>query len=315
MRKHGWMVFLVVAVTGLLLVYTVTFIVDFKQVAIVKTFGRASEPIDGATRAGLHWKWPWPFQILVRYDTREFFFDDTHEQMLTDDRQTIIMTVFCTWRIQDPVKFMKKIGTVPEAEQRLRMIVRDVKKQVVGNHPLSHFVNVDTDQMKLRPIQDEMLAAASDRAMRDYGVRIVTLGIKSHGLPSKVTKMVIENQMEERNREAQKFRGLGDSVAEAIRGRAEAARKQILEFAKARAAVIRAEGKRAAAELYWRFKPDQQFAMFLRELDTLREILNANTVFLLDPSTHHMFGMMKDGPSLPPLGGAPATQPSRKPAK
>jgi len=81
MKKHGWMLFLLAVLVGLLLVYTVTFAVNYRQAAIVSTFGKAGEPIDGTRpgQAGLQFKLPWPIQRLTRYDRRIFIFDDTHE--------------------------------------------------------------------------------------------------------------------------------------------------------------------------------------------------------------------------------------------
>ena len=325
MREHRWAFVFVIVVVLLLLLYSVAFTVNFQQIAIVKTFGSAGEPIRGSDEAGLHWKWPWPIQSLVRYDARTLVFDDTFEQVQTKDKQNLLVTVFCGWRIKDAETFLPNITTAAEAEDRLRSIVRSTKKAIVGRHLMADFVNTDPERMEeagIPKIEKEILEGLRDEqtglvlegvrqiAMRDYGVEVVTLGIKSVGLPKEVTKKVIDNMKEERNREAQRYRGRGQAVADEIRKRAEAARKLILAFADNRAKLIRAEGDRAAAEYYAKFKEDEAFAIFLRRLEFLKETFKKNAVFLLDPSVEASIGFLNEGPSLPALAQQPTTMPA-----
>ncbi len=310
MRKHGWIVFLLLIVVLGMLCHTVLFKVGFDEIVIIETFGKAENAIYGHTDAGWRLKWPWPFQRMVRYDARIFIFEDTHEQIQTADKQNVLVTVFCGWRINDADLFIRRISTVAEAEVRIRSMVRDIKKQVVGKHRLEDFINTDPTRMLIPQIEEnEILPSVQERAAKDYGIEVVTLGIKNLGLPKSVTKIVIENMQEERNRVAKSYEGLGQAAADAIRSRAEAARDQILEFARAEAKSIRAEGDRAAAEFYEKFKGHEQFAMFLRELDFLQETMKENSIFLLDPSVQHSIGFFSKGPSLPPLYDGKTTKP------
>jgi len=311
MRKHAWLMFLAAVVVVLLLVYTMTFIVDYTQMAVVKTFGQAGEPIYGQTNAGLHFKWPWPVAELVRYDARESVFDDTHDQIQTKDKQNVLMTVVCVWRIADiNTVLTRQIEDMKDAEETVRGIVRDVKSQVVGEHTLGEFVNVDARRMKMGSIEAEILARARTNA-RKWGIHIETVRIKALGLPPKVTEKVIANMKEERNRYAQSYSALGQAVYEAIISRARAARDQILEFAKARARLIRAEGQQAAAEWLRKLEADPEFAAFLIRLDTMKETFKENSVFLLDPSVEVGYGYFRGGPGAL-SSRAPTTRPARK---
>ena len=298
MRQHRWTFMLVIVVVVLLLLYSVAFTVDFKEVCIIKTFGSAGPPIHGATHAGLHWKWPWPIQSLVRYDARTFVFEDMYQEVKTNDNLNLLVTVFCGWRIHDADVFLSSIKTVAEAESTLRDKVRGAKSEVVGRHPMEHFVNTDPNTMAIEQIENEIRQKVSEIAMRDYGVEVVTIGIKALGLPKDVTKEVIENMKAERNREADSYRGSGQAIANAIRERAQTARNQIIEFAGNMAAGIRAKGDRLAAEYYGKFKGKESFAMFLRELEFLRETLQNNSVILLDASVLRSVGFFQEGPSL-----------------
>lgn len=314
MKKHLGTTLLLIVVAGLLLLYSAAFTVDFRQTAIVKTFGKAGPPIDGETASGLHWKLPWPIQSLVRYDRRNFVFDDAHEQISTKDKQNIVVTAFCAWRIEDPEKFLRRIEDVNRAEDQLRKLVRAKKSNIIGEHNMSDFVNTDPAKMRLAEIEKEIAAAVQTDAGRDYGIRIVSLGIRSVELPKDVTARVVDSMREERNRYAQDYKTRGEAEASRITARAEAARDQILAFTNAKAETIRSEGKRETARLYAQFRQNEQFAMFLRELDFWREALKDNAVIVLDPTMEHSIGFLKNGPSLPPLTHGAATGHAQTPA-
>lgn len=300
MKKHLGTTLLLIVVAGLLLLYSAAFTVDFRQTAIVKTFGKAGPPIDGATASGLHWKLPWPIQSLVRYDRRNFVFDDAHEQVPTKDKQNIVVTAFCAWRIEDPEQFLRRIEDVNRAEDQLRKLVRAKKGNIIGEHNMADFVNTDPAKMRLADIEKEIAAAVQADA-KGYGIGIVNMGIRSVELPKDVTARVVDSMREERNRYAQDYKTRGEAEASRITARAEAARDQILAFANAKAETIRSEGKRETARLYSQFRQNEQFAMFLRELDFWREALKDNAVIILDPTMEHSVGFLKNGPSLPPL--------------
>jgi len=296
----------------LLLLYTVAYSVSFRQIAIVDTFGKAGEPIDGSRGdAGLHFKLPWPIQKLTRYDSRMFMFDDTHEQLQTSDKQNVLITLFCGWRIADAAQFFRTLETEAAAEDTLRTIVRAKKGDVIGRQPLSALLNTDPRQMRIPRIEDEIRQAVEAETLPKYGVEVVTLGIKTLGLPKTVTERVIESMKTERNRYAERYRAEGKAQADVIRTRAQAAREQILAFAEARGQVIRAQGKAEAAKLYEAYRRNERFAMFLKELEFLRKTLKDNTVILGDAWLQHSLGFFRDGASLPPLQSGATTRPAR----
>lgn len=306
MRKHKWVVFLIVALIVALVVYFSTFTVSFHDIAIVKTFGSAGTPKYGSKEAGLYFKWPPPIQWLVRYDARTAVFDDTADEIQTEDKFYVLVTVYCAWRIKDPNVFLRSIKTVEEAEEAIRQTVRSVKNAVVGTHPLRHFVNTDPKEMKLAEVEQEMRSAVQQRVEQAYGVEVVALGIKSFGLPELVTKTVINSMIEERNRYAEDYRSRGTSEAELIKSQAQAAHDQIMEFAQSLAREIETKGEEAAAEYYSAYEKDPQFAIYLRKLDAMKETLKANSVFIMTAETEPGVGYLRHGPG-PALPASEAT--------
>jgi len=308
MRRHISMVVLAAIVVVVLLMGTVMYKVSFTEDALVLTFGAARERdiVRGSEDAGLHFKWPWPIQKVVRYDGRTFVFEDTSSELPTRDKQNMLVTTYCAWRIDDPRKFYVAIEKVNAAQERLRDLLRSAKKDVIGRYNMEAFVNTDPARILLPQIEGEILAAVRRPAEQDYGVQVVRVGIKSLGLPENVTSAVIDAMKEERQRDVRKYESAGEAQATAIRERARTASRQILEFAQRKAAAIRSEGVRRAAETYQDYRENESFSMFLRYLESLEKELSARSVIILDASQIPALRWFKEGPSLPEVVPGPA---------
>ncbi|MCD6304625.1 MAG: protease modulator HflC, partial [Planctomycetes bacterium] len=298
-RRGATATAVLVAIAVLLLVaWMVLFKVEFTEFALVRTFGQTTRVLNGRRDAGLHVKWPF-IQQVVRYDARMHVFEDTMNELPTSDKQNVTLTTYCAWRIADPNKFQTTIGTVQAAENGLRTKVRSAKSAVIGRRKMAELVNTDPNEMHIEPIEQEMLDIVRPEARKDYGIDVVTIGIKSLGLPESVSNRVIEAMKEERQKEVKRYESAGKAEALAITERAREAREQILAFANRKAGEIRAQGDRAAAEWYKQFQQNWQLAAFLRSLESLKKELTGRAIFLLDGSAIPAVKYFRSGPSLP----------------
>jgi len=305
---------LVGLVVAVLLTWMVTFKVEFTEHVLVQTFGKTTRVLSGDADAGLHMKWPFPIERVVRYDARTFLFEDTMNELTTNDKQNITLTTFCAWRIADPAVFQAAIETVKAGQSGIRTKLQAAKSAVIGKRNMEDLVNTDPQRMQIAAIEQAMLDEVRVEALRDYGADVVSIGIRSLSLPESVSDKVIENMKAERQREANRYRAAGQAQALAIRERAREASEQILAFADRKAREIRAEGDRAAAESYKEFEADWRLAAFLRSLESLKTELQGRAVFLLDGSAVPAAGFFRDGPSLPKVPVPPAaatTRPAR----
>lgn len=306
MRRQVIIIVLGILVALVLLSRTVLFQVDeFRDIVLVKTFGRVTRVLSGQDHAGLHPKWPWPIEQVIRYDARTMTFEDVYSQTETNDKQQIIVSMYCAWRIEDPATFYSAIETIDEAERTLRDVLTDKKKAVIGRHDMSELINTDPEQRRLEEVEREVLDAVGREVEETYGVDVRLVGMKVWGLPEKVSEAVIEVQKNEREKFAQDYRGRGQAQATAIVERARSASQQIVAFAQLRAAEIRSQGDRAAAEEYRKFAQNPELATFLRYLETLREGLKDKTTIILDGSYVPAVRWFREGPTVlqadPPL--------------
>lgn len=316
-KNRGMRATLVLATLAVLVLvaWMFTFQVKFTEFAIVRTFGKTTRVLDGRTDAGLHFMTPFA-NTVVHYDQRTMVFEDPMHEMTTNDKQNIILSMFCAWRIKDPNVFQTQTRGEADAREKLRGKLRSAKSAVIGRTKMSELVNTDPAQMKLAHIEQQVFEMVQAEAMRDYGVEISLVGIKSLALPENVSSQVIEAMKQERQEAAGTFRAAGEAQAQAIRERARAASEQVMAFARRKAGEIRSQGDRAAAGWYSEFEKNWQFAAFLRKLESMKKELSSRSVFLLDGKEGTGVEMFQQGPSLPsampdvsPAG--PTTQPAK----
>ncbi|UCD28871.1 MAG: hypothetical protein JSV03_17645, partial [Planctomycetota bacterium] len=118
---------------AILLLYMITFQVRFTEVAIVRTFGKATQE-DVVTEPGLCWKWPWPIQKVDKYDNRIHVAFTTGEETPTRDGKNIIVTTTIGWKIDDPYLFSISCTDKKDGENKLKSRVRNDQKTVISRY-------------------------------------------------------------------------------------------------------------------------------------------------------------------------------------
>ena len=95
--RHKTTFFLGIALLLVLLAYFVTFKVNFNEVVVLTTFGKAGPDAvyEGGEDAGgvlgnLHFKWPPPIQMTTSYDQCVKILEDRLEEQQTADKKSII---------------------------------------------------------------------------------------------------------------------------------------------------------------------------------------------------------------------------------
>ena len=311
MSKKSILVLGIILVAALL-ASTVTFQVDqFNDIAVVKTFGVVKDkPLMGEEGAGLKFKIPL-IQTVTFYPAKDFLTEDANEQVPTKDGRPILVSTFCNWRIEDPVKLNAALGSTGStdvAEQQIRAWLQNTKGNVVAKYTMDQIINTDPKKMQLGQIEKEILdgrqtpedkvEGLKQRAWETYGIRVTNVGVKVLALTGTVSKAVIDSQIQERQKEARVYRDMGDAQSTAIVNRATAAGNEIIAFAQRRAEYIRTEGQRDAARYYETFKENERLAMYLRMLESLRKELSGKSMLILDSSWNPAMGYFQNRPSL-----------------
>ena len=288
-RKSLW---LVLALICLMIAFTCLFTVQETETAIVTRFGR---PLSGVAGSGLHVKYPWPIDTVVRLDRRTLLFDNEPIEMLSQDKKNVLVDSFVCWRIFDPLRFAQTVKTRIEAEARLFDVSASELGAAVGNEPIEAFINVGSGGVKLREVSERVGDAVNNVMRGNFGIEVVDLQINGLQLPAQNRESVIGRMRAERDRIATKYRSEGEEEALKIEAEATAARERILAESRGRAESIRGTGEARALELFAKaYAQDPEFYRFLKTMQTYEAIIDDRTTIFL-PSNSKLMGLLDGG--------------------
>lgn len=290
--KHWPTMLLGLAVSAILLIAVFSFQLNETESAVVTTFGRPAQ----ITEPGLHFRWPFPFQKIYRFDHRVRCYEGSSgklEETMTGDGHNLLVGIYVNFKIKDVVKFFVTFEDVTRAEDQLNSLMRGAKNTAFGLYRVNQIVNTNPKEMRLVEIQDRIKNDLI-RQTKDYGIEILSVGINTINVPKTVSEKVFARMIAERKRVADKYIAEGESEASKIRINADSAKVIKLADAEAKAKEIRAKGDAEAAKYYAVFKKNPELAKFLRKLDALRAIMAGRTTLVVDTNTAP-FDLLKQG--------------------
>lgn len=286
------------------------FTVDRAEYVYVTMFGRHQATYDGATQAGLYFRWPWPVQSVQRLDRRLEVLDLPATEQLTRDAggQTIDRTLtvegYVCWRIADAAGVDRFIRTVGTAERARTLLGQQVSSQLsaeIGKMEITDFVSDRERQVDqgLGGLRERLLTRfrGEGGAVGDYGIEVVDVRVRRYNYPSEVRPAIAQRIISEREKKRSEYEAeatvkvgkiLEDSEREVrrIRAEADAREKQIRGEADAEADHIRNQA----------FSRDADFYVFLKKLAGYESILgNTRTVLLLS-SHRELFDLLLSPP-------------------
>jgi membrane protease subunit HflC len=120
---------------------SVLYTVNEREVAVVLQFG---QPVASRTEPGLYFKLPVIQEVLWLPKTLQVWHGTGHDEKLVDvptaDGKKIEVTVWAVWRITEPVRFVRTLRTVGNAESRVKEFVRSTARDTITTHNLAEIV-------------------------------------------------------------------------------------------------------------------------------------------------------------------------------
>jgi membrane protease subunit HflC len=304
------------------------FTVDRTEYVYLTQFGRPVATFDGAlaSDAGLHFKWPWPVQSVLRLDHRLQNFDLLGAELLTQDPKgktidkTLTIDAYVCWRIADKDgvdRFIRAVGTPEQARNLLRRQVSSELGASVASLELDDLVSVEPGRVdrNRKLLRDRLLEGRGvggeptqtgpglqSRALQEYGIEIVDIRVRRINHPPAVSDAIFARIRSERGKKVADYESLGDKEAKDIRTEAERKAREIIADARAEETRIKGDADAAADRIRNEaFQKDPEFYAFLKKLEEYQRILGDRSVLLL--STHRaLFDMLLQ----PPQPSAPA---------
>ena len=282
--KHWPTLLLGVFVFAVLLVAVFTYQVSSTEVAVVERMGVM---LDTHPSPGLHFRWPYPFEKITKYDKRIHCFGGDEgqvEEIATHDKRNILVGVFITYRISDPLVFAKRMTTFKKAENELNIWMRGAKSVAFGKFDLKQILTTNQQEMKLDVIAEMIRKDVAEKA-KPYGLEVCSAGITTLNVPEVVSSNIFDRMNQDRKAEVETLLSDGKRKASEIKSEAEVKKGDIIAQAEAAAKKTRSEGDVEAAKALAVFSEDAELAAFLSKLDSLRAIMKSKTTLILDTDT------------------------------
>ncbi len=268
------------AIAVLLLVWnTATYRVDQWMQAIVIQLG---EPVRTVREPGLYFKIPF-IQSVIYFDKRLLLYDASPKELLTRDKQQLVVDNFARWRIVEPLAFYTSLRTEAAAQSRLDDIIYSNVRENLGRRTLNEIVSARRSELM------KEITRASDKRLRDYGIEVVDVRVKRADLPEKNEQNVFRRMKAERERQAKKFRAEGDEEARKIRSQADKENRIIMAEANKTAEITRGGGEALAVKIFAdAYGRDLEFFEFQRTLEAYDRSITQGTRLVLSPDSEFL---------------------------
>lgn len=294
--KNFWSIISIIVVVAVLALAMCSYQVRQTETALVTRFGK---PVKVRTEPGFYFRFPVGIHNVYKFDSRLQLFESILEETTTAGGDPIIIHSFVLWRIADPQKFLESLHDTDGARDQLKSLLRNAQNSVIGRHNFSDFVNTDRDRVQFEAIEKEMKVeiTARNNVKDNYGIEIAEVGIKRLMISEKTTEKVFDRMRVDRERKTTTILAAGVAEANKIKSDAQAKQKELLAVAEAQAKAIRGAGDAEAASYYKMLDADPELAMFLRDLESLRKILQERSTIVLGTDTEPT-NLLKGIPSL-----------------
>ena len=298
-KKFGPIVAAIVLV--LIVLRSAFFIVDQTKQAIVVQLGK---PVGEARGPGLHMKLPFVQEVIL-FENRLLDYDASPAEILTRDKKNLVVDNYAKWKIVNPLRFYRTVQSVDGAQSRLDDIIFAELRVELGRHQMIEIIS------KLR---SEIMASVTERSNKraeEFGISVVDVRIKRADLPQENERAVFGRMRAERQREAKRYRSMGEEAAIKLRADADRQRSVILAEAYRTAQETKGEGDAQATAIFAEaYGQNPEFFSFQRTLESYRKALEKGTTMVLSQDDEFLRFMKESGAD---LSEATIPAPTKKP--
>jgi membrane protease subunit HflK len=304
--------------------------VDAAEEGVVLTFGRYST----TSGPGLHFKWPWPIQMVEKVKTGESkrlevgfrsegaerrgptgrSFVEAEARMLTGDENVVDAAMVVQYRIIEPIKFLFNFEPVGEAsvEGTLEDIGEAALRQAVGDHPIDDVMTVGKTEIQ-NEIMETMQKIADEYRM---GISVSSVQLQDVQPPQEVADAFLDVATAREEREEKINTAKAYASDKLPKAQGEAARTlQVAEGYK-QARIAEAQGSVARfVAISKQYDVAPELMRMRLYLETMDKVLPKVNLKVIDPSTGVVnlndLGAIQPKPAPKPTSNAAPTEGGR----
>ena len=275
-----------VLLLALLLASSSLFIVDQRQVAVIKTFGEIKSVI---TEPGLNFNWPL-IQTVSMLDKRIQTLDNpSPSAIFTAEKKSLLIDWLVKWQINDARQFIRNNGVEQRnLENRLAAVAQAAFNEEITKHTVRGVLADERAQI-MQNVKERL-----ESESKPFGIKIVDVRIKRVDFVADVTDSVYKRMNSERRQVANKLRSEGEANKEQLRAEADKQVAVTIAEATLDAQKIKGEADAQATQIYGEaFGRDPKFAQFYRNLEALRSSFNKKSDVVVTDTGSDFFKAMR----------------------
>ena len=252
--------------------------------AIILRFGAPRETI---TEAGLYFKLPWPFETVVTYDNREQYIESNNLETTTMDKKNIILKSYAIWQIDDPLVYHNSVGASGTVDTYIKNQIWSATNSIMGMYNLSDLISSSNENLKTNEIQEKIFELVKSNCETNYGISILDVSILRVSYPEANLQSIFNNISAERQGVIDAILADANAKASNITSSADAEAAEIIAAGENKAAEIRAQTEKEVAAIYAKAQEANiELFKFLKELDTIVNAVNENSVLVVDSNAY-----------------------------
>jgi membrane protease subunit HflC len=285
-----------VLLVAILVASSSLFIVDQRQVAVIKTFGEIRSVI---TEPGLNFNWPLVRTVSILDKRIQTLDNPSPSAIFTAEKKSLVIDWLVKWRIRDPRQYIRNNGVEQKnLENRLAAVAQAAFNEEVTKHTVRGVLSDERAQIM------QNVKARLESESKPFGIEIVDVRIKRVDFVSEVTASVYARMISERRQVANQLRAEGEAIKENIRADADKQVAVIVAGATLDAQKTKGEADAQATQIYGEaFGRDPKFAQFYRNLEAYRSSFNKKSdVMVVDTSSDFFKAMRGAGSADAPAG-------------
>ena len=247
--------------------------------AVIQRFGAVRQEI---TEAGIYLKLPWPFETVITYDSRLQYLESNNLETTTSDKRNVILQSYVVWQVENPLLYHNSVGAQGTVDSYIRSQVSSATNSIMGGFKLSDLVSLETEQIKIDQIQQEIFQRVQDTCSKNYGIHVTDVSILRLSLPDTNLESVFAQMTADRQKEIDDIMATARQQATQIIADAEAEAAQIIADGTTEAARIKAETETEVAKIYAEAQAaNLELYQFLMNLNTMVSSVNETTVLVV----------------------------------
>ena len=258
------------------------YIVQQNEQALVLQFGK---PVGNLkTEPGLHFKAPYFFQDVVKYDKRILEVNLDPKTLPDVNQKQVTIDAFVKYKITNGLKFYQTVQSYMGLDQKVDSILMAALKNTMGKISFQDLLSKKRSSV-MKNIRKDIEEKADE-----FGVEILDLRIVRADLPEQNINSIFNRMIAEREKEAREYRARGEEESKNIMARAEKQKTILVAEAMKEAQTVRGQGDAEAAKIYAdAYGKDVEFFNFYKSMQAYKDVINKdNTSFVISPSNEFL---------------------------